>query len=59
LTKNEQISKQCERIFILTRRDAKELLKVQAGSADDARSPLANADQVEVSTGSPANALEV
>ena len=30
LTKNEQISRQCERMFILTRRDAKELLRCRS-----------------------------
>jgi hypothetical protein len=48
LTKSEQINKQCERMLILTRRDAKDLLKVQVSSAE----------AVKASVILPVNALE-
>jgi hypothetical protein len=58
LTKDPQRSKQCEKMFILSRGDAKEILKSLAESPEKDEPPPSGADQAGTDSGSSAPALE-
>jgi hypothetical protein len=59
LTRNPRVSKQCERMLILTRWDANKILKAQADAHGQAESPPTQADSAGTGTSSTASAIEV
>ena len=58
LTTNPQRSKQIERMIILSRRDAKDILKVQAEAPEPAKPPPPQADPAGTGISSTASALK-
>jgi len=58
LTRNPQVSKQVERMIILSRGDAKEILKVQADAHEEPGRPPAQADTAGTDSNSTVSTLE-
>jgi hypothetical protein len=58
LTRNPQVSKQVERMIILSRGDAKEILKVEAGASEQAEPSPSQADPARTGISSTTSALE-